>query len=417
MQELCIICRKESDEFSDEHVIPDSLGGYYHIYSVCKTCNSNMGSYVDSKLVNHSFSEFQRFLLGWKGKSSKLPNPFSGTHSLSEDAEKKIQVRLDKDNNLLPYSVTSVAYEEVEDGLTKVNICVDASDEKKLDDILKKISKKMRVPLEGLEKIDRKVETLERPSIKCSMSIDLDDFKVGLLKIAYEFAVDTVGEYFLDPEAVEISKVLKSADYSSVEKYVALGNGFDHSLFDSLREYIDLECRKHYLILLGTESHGLLCLIHLHGMFSVGVTLSNSSYSETMAVIGVNDIDGKSFRKVSMLDLMTEIFSPPELRFQYYFETENDMREFVELQSQDDFCFFREGDRIPTFDRGGVAMPSDIYEIMKNSEHLVNTEGTDEGGIVNSFPLPDEIFVKILPSGKLVQVVSVREEIRKISKL
>jgi len=62
--DTCIICRKETNDFSDEHVIPDSLGGYYHIYSVCKTCNSDLGSNVDSDLVNHKFSDFQRYLLG-----------------------------------------------------------------------------------------------------------------------------------------------------------------------------------------------------------------------------------------------------------------------------------------------------------------------------------------------------------------
>lgn len=59
MENRCIICREETDSFSDEHVIPDTLGGYYHIYTVCKDCNSDLGSDVDSKLVNHRFADFQ----------------------------------------------------------------------------------------------------------------------------------------------------------------------------------------------------------------------------------------------------------------------------------------------------------------------------------------------------------------------
>jgi len=78
----CIICRTEKDEkeFSDEHVIPDALGGYYHIYTVCKNCNSILGRKVDSKLTNHIFSKYQRSALNLKGKSGKIPNPFEGTH-------------------------------------------------------------------------------------------------------------------------------------------------------------------------------------------------------------------------------------------------------------------------------------------------------------------------------------------------
>lgn len=30
---FCIICRKDEQEMSDEHVIPEAIGGYYHIYS------------------------------------------------------------------------------------------------------------------------------------------------------------------------------------------------------------------------------------------------------------------------------------------------------------------------------------------------------------------------------------------------
>ena len=43
---------------NDEHVIPDSLGGYYHIYNVCVVCNGNTGSLVDTHLTNHKFAEF-----------------------------------------------------------------------------------------------------------------------------------------------------------------------------------------------------------------------------------------------------------------------------------------------------------------------------------------------------------------------
>ena len=47
--ETCIICWQPQCEFSDEHVIPEALGGYYHIRNVCKKCNSHLGSHVDAK--------------------------------------------------------------------------------------------------------------------------------------------------------------------------------------------------------------------------------------------------------------------------------------------------------------------------------------------------------------------------------
>lgn len=419
MGNQCIICREETDNFSDEHVIPDALGGYYHIYTVCKSCNSDLGSSVDAKLVNHRFADFQRYLLGLTGKSKKLPNPFSGTHHLAEDTNKKIQLRLDEDGKPAPYTITNVSYEESENegGGTRVSICLDASDEKKLDSILKKISKKLQVPIEQFEGIDRSVQTIEQPNIKFSLSIDLAEFKIGLLKIAYEFSVDTVDGYFTDPSAIEVSKILKTADYDSVEKFVSIGTGFDHKLFDGMRDYLDFESKKHYLIIVGSQTHGLVCLIHLHGMFSVGVCLSKLPYPDNLAVIGVNDIHGKTFRKVYPEQLLQEIYAPPELRFQYYFPTENSLREFLSLQSAENFDFCRTATSYPVFDRSGNCLDSDLYETMKASEHLVTSESLDAGGIAHTFPIQSELFIKIMPSEKLVQVIAVREELRQVSKL
>ncbi len=81
----CVICRKPKDDFNDEHVIPDAIQGYYHIYKVCTECNSFMGANVDNKITNHAFIQFQRYLLDIKGKGGSVPNPLSGYFSLKGD--------------------------------------------------------------------------------------------------------------------------------------------------------------------------------------------------------------------------------------------------------------------------------------------------------------------------------------------
>lgn len=415
----CIICREITADFSDEHVIPDALGGYYHIYSVCRRCNSTLGTAVDAKLVNHRFAEFQRYLLGLRGKSKKLPNPFAGTHHLEGDESKRVQLRLDDSNRPTPYMITDVTYHPSVEigGATKVDICVDASDEKKLDGIIQKIARKFRVPIENLEGLDKSVRTAERPHIKCSLSIDLAEFKIGLLKIAYEFAVDSVAEYFGDPSAIEVSQILKQGDSLSAEKFVIAGSGFDHELFNAMSSYLDLDSKKHYLILLGSQEDGLLCFIRLYGMFSIGFKLSMAAYPEDLMIIGVNDIENKSFRKVAAEELLEELYSSPELRFQYYFPSEDSLREFITLQQDEEFGFYRTDSALPVFDRDGMQLDSDLYDKMKASEHLVTSEALEGGGMAHTFPLQEELFIKVTPSGKLVQIVAVREELRQIGKL
>ena len=47
----CIICHSDDVELTDEHVIPDALGGCYHVKNVCKSCNSILGRTVDINLI------------------------------------------------------------------------------------------------------------------------------------------------------------------------------------------------------------------------------------------------------------------------------------------------------------------------------------------------------------------------------
>lgn len=66
----CIICRRNNVSLSDEHVIPDSIGGYYHIHTVCKECNSKLGDNVDVKLLNHTLIKLHRFSKRMRGKQA-----------------------------------------------------------------------------------------------------------------------------------------------------------------------------------------------------------------------------------------------------------------------------------------------------------------------------------------------------------
>ncbi len=74
----CIICLDDKDNFNDEHVIPDVLGGVYIINSVCKDCNSDLGRRVDIKIINEFAAKNFRHDYQLSGKSGKLPVVFPG---------------------------------------------------------------------------------------------------------------------------------------------------------------------------------------------------------------------------------------------------------------------------------------------------------------------------------------------------
>ena len=359
----CIICRKEITDFSDEHVIPDSLGGYYHIYSVCKKCNSNLGSNVDSDLVNHKFSDFQRYLLGIKGKSGEIPNPFSGTHSFRENPEKKVQVRLDDEMKIRPYIIPNVSQKRKGEIIESVNIIVDASDEDKIDEIIKKTAKRIGIPYDRISIGKKKIQSSPCQEIHIPLSIDLHDFKLGLLKIAYEFAADSIPEYYNDPLAVNISKVLYTASHALSTEFVKIGNGFQHEIMKPFEHLLDFESKKHYLILI-QSTMGLICFIKLYQLFSIGVVLSEGSYLGDNLIVGINDIKNRSFRKVDGIQLINETHSKPEIRFQYWFENQEAADRFRLLENKPDFDIYKDGDEIPFFNKDGSYAGKTVHQRM-----------------------------------------------------
>lgn len=206
-------------------------------------------------------------------------------------------------------------------------------------------------------------------------------------------------------------------DYPSVEKYVNIGSGFDHEIFTPLRNYLDIESKKHYLVLASGLRDGLTCLIHLHGMFSVGVRLSAEKYPDDLIVVGVNDIESKTFRKVFSTDLVNEVYGPPVLRFRYYFRDESSLKDFLDTQARCDFSVMRISNSIPAFDRDGNQLYTDLHGKMKEVESETISETLDGGELAHTFLLRGDVFIKVLPSHQLVQVIAVREERQQVANL
>ena len=404
--EPCIICWKKQWKFSDEHVIPEALGGYYHIRQVCKNCNSHLGSHVDSRLVNHLFSRFARYAGNLTGKSKTLPNPFIGTHTLATDPSQKVRLHLDTDGVFQPHLVPKIDYNLSQDRQElELSIVVDASDR---DKVLPSIESKY-----GLD-IDREsLPIVSSPvTVKTQFSVDTLEFKIGLLKIAYEFAIDNLPDYKKDASASSISSVLAHADYDEAEKYASIGNGFDRSVLQSLHEIIDFQNENHYLILIPSSS-GIVCFVHLHNSFSIGVRLSERPYPSDI-LVGVNDISNKKFHLYDSNLIANLVFGAPELRLQYFFQTEVQLVEFLKLQNRDDFGIDRQDKGFALYDKIGgslgITIESKVADLARDDIQSLDGKFLD-------VEMDEEVYVKVHPTNTLVQVTEVRVEYRRQNKL
>lgn len=407
----CIICREHKSEFSDEHVIPETIGGYYHINSVCKDCNSNMGRLIDYRITNHAFIRFQRLLLDIKVRHKPSVNPFNGVHTLESQPEEKVQVRIDDNGELKPYLLPKVPRIQPDASVGEFTIVLDKKDADNIDTIIQKICDRNGVPRDNI-----KLKNIEycktTPMIHAQIAIDMNLFKIAMLKIAYEFTVDTIPTYFNDPRAASISAILKDADFKKLDELsLFIGSGFDTEVLGTFAHFIEFEKGNHYLILIDMKAEGLFCFVNLFNIMAIGIAMAErGAYIANGIVFGVNDLVGKTFKRYTLSEVLTTIYSPVEMRFQYLLKSEAELKLFEEVCNSQNFDYSRINDKIPLFDREGTVVYDDISKKLKQPQLKRIEKGDIVNSIMTEIELDEELYVTLLPSMQRFRVVRVRIE-------
>ena len=221
--EACIICIGENpiteeNPLTDEHIIPEFIGGSLVKKNVCKKCNSSMGTGFEGALANSLFYKLPRFIHDIKGKKSSLENPFSGVYEHQEVG--RFRVNENGDLTVIP----DVTIEQLDNGFA-VNMSIDKSELKKAKPLLeKKIARHLKSQgkeidkakiSEGvdkfLEEANQKHNKVDGPEIKGRISIDINAQVMLYSKIAYELAVFHFGDsYINDPVADKLRVMLQT---------------------------------------------------------------------------------------------------------------------------------------------------------------------------------------------------------------
>ena len=404
----CIICRKEKEAFSVEHIIPDAIGGCYLINNVCKECNSILGTNVDIKLVNHIFTKHIRFFDGITGKTGKKPNPFEGTYSPENDESEEYQMIPDKDYVIRPYLLPKVKDEKISEDEYLINISVDDKDLNKVEEIISK--KLQRLGLNTV--ISREAVEIDKKGLTFSIKdkIDLEEYKICLLKIAYEFAVSKIPDYFHDEMADEISQILKNTAYDKVRNYVHFGDGFTKDFLAPFGEFLDFESKKHYLILLVFENK-LYCYLSIFNTFFAGIQLSNKPYlPKKDTVICINDYIKKTYTVTSLLDI---IGNPANCSYTYAFQSvsERDEIEYNEKIKEGNSPFYYNENGLLLYDHSGEKILNDEMSLL--IDFLLNRQISNYNGTQMEIPVPDGHFVKMKSNNKTIRLTRIIEKKKK----
>lgn len=288
----CIICRETDVTGSDEHVIPDALGGLLHITNICTKCNSFLGTKVDAKLTEHGLIKLLRYIYRIKNKSNKLINPIKGNFTSPKNPEMKVQYRLDNNNRLKPYIIQQPCVKVLDDKI-EISVTLDEDDFSKRDQIINKICRKNGIKTDNYS-IEHSTTNIDLSDTKITIDFDMRDFKIGILKIAYEFAICKIPAYFFDKTAIKIANILKTANIDDAIKFTH-GELLNNSIQKEFHPYIKHYNHNHYLILCGLKNIGLICYVCLFDTIDMAVKLSDDYNLCPTQIFGINDHNARKF--------------------------------------------------------------------------------------------------------------------------
>ncbi|MFV5659519.1 HNH endonuclease [Acinetobacter pittii] len=227
---ICLIPPNENDKdtlLTDEHIVPEFIGGKIVVKNVCKKCNSKLGHSLEGPLSNNQYFKLYAYINKIKGKKNKLVNPLAGTYSYND-----MNFRYQDDFTL--YHLPVINTQPTEDGGYKVGVTIDTKDLNTIEkDIFKALNR--RLNSRGLNLKEEKlrddikkilnsskdnIQVVEQPEIQVTFSLDYDHIGLLAIKIIYELIAWLAGEDFISSNQFELMRYsLKNLKLHSKLKY------------------------------------------------------------------------------------------------------------------------------------------------------------------------------------------------------
>lgn len=279
----CIICG-ELRETSEEHVIPDAIGGKIKIYNVCKECNEQMGDCIDWYLTDDDFLLFMRQYTGVKNRDNKGANIFTpkyGWHDYKNNPVVLKKGEMFGEKMLYDGSQRPEVSVIVDKKNSNVNIKYSGSD---YESIVKKIPRQLRK--EGVkisEEELKKAITLNSMKVggsttraKHELIITWGNYIPCVLKIAYEICCKYLGyEYMNDEDGKRLQEYL----YQKVK-----GNIIDIPVDLIEKAEYSYGISSDHLLRISKVEERVVVRIRLFGclFFKIITSHNNSSYSDIL---------------------------------------------------------------------------------------------------------------------------------------
>ena len=155
-------------------------------------------------------------------------------------------------------------------------------------------------------------------------SIDIKNYKIGLLKIAYEFAVDKYPDYYKDSMALLYSDTLHNAAIDRLDEVAFEGDGILQSGVKFLEDYIDYGNTDRHILILMNHDDKLYCMIKLfHNTMCQLIRMSDKKYGNTCFIIALNDFVKHECKFYNEYDLFKQCIKSEDFGMKFSSEVEN----------------------------------------------------------------------------------------------
>lgn len=399
----CIICHQDNVPMSDEHVIPKAIGGCYHVYNVCDDCNSNrFGAYIDPLLTDHPLIQLIRWQKKLKGHKGNYPHPFSKPDGSSDGSKYGVS---DKTGTLEPFLYPQMTIERDHKGrLIQLELEIDISEEEKADDIINK-----RLEREGIDltkvKYNKKVTRAATcPTLHYRWEMDLHDFNLDLLKMAYEFTCDSIPGYEDDKTARHIADVLYHHDPMRLDELNMSNHKLDKIIDDIFGDYIDFSSDdRHYLLLLCKDGK-MICVVRLFNIICTGFVMSelmNIGFLKSRILI--NDTAKHTYENFPMEELITKISGPAEVSFEFDRKRYKGGLNLKRIPCSQDYFYHDARGEVVLFDEAGLPLENVARYAKKLHEQRM--AGGVAAGYFTTYYFPTErVYVLFSEKKELVPI-------------
>lgn len=288
----CIICNLEKDG-SKEHIIPEAMGNSKLItYKVCEECNNKLGSKVDKYLTDYIITKIVRKNLGFLGKDEKEIKIFPSI--LADEKGEQYLFRED-----IPRKKALV---EVCGGVLKIEA-------ESLEESLTIAHKRLKRMGKSEEEINELLSSYRigekkniQPTFLIPADIDMSQYLLAGIKIAYEYACELFGESYYEDKVAEIlrnqlykasiaeKKDKECIDYEIIKQYASLPVNASIELKNVIKPILDALQPKarHVIILHDSIDHKMICEVFLCFMDFMSFTICVSE--DAIKYLGDNKV-------------------------------------------------------------------------------------------------------------------------------